>query len=141
MRTVVVDASVAAKWLVDEDGTGAALRLRDAAYDLACPDLLFAEVGNVVWKKVRGGEVDEDAGRGMVAAILRAPLRVEPAAALLPAAWEVAVRHDRSVYDAVYLALALALDAPLVTADRRLVRALSEDDRAPRVIDVDALPA
>lgn len=139
MRTVVVDASVAAKWLVEEDGTEAALRLRDPAYDLACPDLLFLEVGNVVWKKVRGGEVDAEEGRAMVAAILEAPLRVEPATALLPAAWEAAVRYGRTVYDGVYLALAEALDAPLVTADRRLVRALAGSDLAALVLDVEDL--
>jgi predicted nucleic acid-binding protein len=139
-RTVVVDASVAAKWLIHEEGTGAALRLEDPAWELACPDLLFLEVGNVVWRKVQSGEVDEEAGRRMVAAILDAPLQVEPSAALLPAAWEIAVRHDRTVYDGVYLALAVALDAPLVTADRRLVRGLESADFRGRILDVEDLP-
>lgn len=140
MTTVVVDASVAAKWLIEEEGTAAALRLRSPDYELVCPDLLFLEVGNVVWRKVRSGEVDEQAGRRMVAAILDAPLEVEPAAALLPAAWEIAVRHDRTVYDGVYLALAVALEAPLVTADRRLVRSLRRGDLAARVLDVADFP-
>jgi predicted nucleic acid-binding protein len=140
VTTLVVDASVAAKWLIDEEGSGAALRLRAPEYELVCPDLLFLEVGNVVWRKVRASEIEESDGRDMVAAILGAPFHVEPAAALLPAAWEIAVRHDRSVYDGVYLALAVALDAPLVTADRRLARALGGSELAERVVDVESLP-
>ncbi|HYO45281.1 MAG TPA: type II toxin-antitoxin system VapC family toxin [Gemmatimonadota bacterium] len=140
MTTLVVDASVAAKWLIDEDGSEAALRLRAPEYDLVCPDLLFLEVGNVVWRKVRASEIEESDGRAMVAAILEAPVHIEPAAALLPAAWEIAVRHDRSVYDGVYLALAVALDAPLVTADCRLARALRGTDLAERVVQAENLP-
>lgn len=136
MNATVVDASVAAKWLIEEEGTEAALRLRGPDYELSCPDLLFLEVGNVVWRKVREDEVDEADGRAMVAAVLDAPLLVEPSAALLPAAWEIAVRRDRSVYDGVYLALAEALDARLVTADRRLVRALESTDLESRVVEV-----
>jgi predicted nucleic acid-binding protein len=140
VTTVVVDASVAAKWLIDEEGSEAALRLRAQEYDLVCPDLLFLEVGNVVWRKVRASEVEESDGRAMLATILEAPVHVEPAAALLPAAWEIAVRHDRSVYDGVYLALAVALGVPLVTADRRLARALRGTDLANRVVHAESLP-
>lgn len=140
MIALVVDASVAVKWLVHEVHTRAALRLRDREADLVCPDLLFLEVGNVVWKKVRAGEIDGPLGRRMVDAILDAPLRVEPSVALLPAAWEIALRHDRTVYDGVYLALAVALDARLVTADRRLVRALRSSDLGERLVWVEDLP-
>ncbi len=140
MTRLVVDASVAAKWLFDEPGTDAALGLRTPEFELLCPDLLFLEVGNVIWRKVRAEEVDEADGRAMVAAILEAPLQVESSAGLLPAAWEIAVRHDRSVYDGVYLALAVALDARLVTADRRLARGLASSDLAGRVVDPAGLP-
>lgn len=99
-----------------------------------------SQVGNVIWKKIRADEVDEEDGRAMVAAILEAPLRVESSAGLLPAAWEIAVRHDRSVYDGIYLALAVALDVRLVTADRRLARGLASSDLAGRVVDAADLP-
>ena len=139
MTTVVVDACVAAKWLIDEQGSDASLRLRQSEYELVCPDLLFLEVGNVIWRKVRAREIEEADGRAMVAAILEAPMQVESAVALLPAAWEIAVRHDRSVYDGVYLALAVAFDAPLVTADRRLARALAGSALEERVVSVERL--
>ena len=120
----VVDASVAAKWLVPEPLTDAALRLRDPGYTMLCPDLLYLEVGNVLWKKVRSRELREDAARPMLRALFEAPLRAEPSAPILPAAWEISVLYGRSVYDALYLALSVALGAPLVTADRRLFRAI-----------------
>lgn len=140
MIPVVVDASVAAKWLVREPLTDEALRLRGPDYDLFCPDFLFLEVGNVLWKKVRSRELEEDIARLMVTALFEAPLRAERSAALLPAAWEISVRHDRSVYDAVYLALAVALDAPLVTADRRLLQALRSTEMENRIVWVKDLP-
>ena len=139
-RPAGIDASVAAKWLIDEEGSEAALRLHVLEYDLVCPDLLFLEIGNVVWRKVRAREIEESDGRAMVAAILEAPVDVEAGATLLPAAWEIAVRYDRSLYDGVYLALSLALDAPLVTADRRLARALRGTDLAERAVDTESLP-
>ena len=137
----VVDASVAAKWLIEEEGTEAALSLRESGRDLTCPDLLFLEVGNVVWKKVRAGEIEEADGRAMIATLMDAPLSVEASKDLLPAAWEFAVRHDRTVYDGVYLALAVGIDGLLVTADHRLVNSLSGSDLEPRIVLVEDLEA
>jgi predicted nucleic acid-binding protein len=62
---VVVDASVAVKWFVDE-GTAsdrAARRLLLAGHDLIAPSLLLSEVQNVMWKKLRAGQVTEEQGR------------------------------------------------------------------------------
>lgn len=140
MTPVVVDASVAAKWLVRERLTDEALRLRGPEYVLYCPDLLYPEVGNVLWKKVRAGEIEEADGRELVSILQEAPLRVEPSVALLPAAWEIAVGHDRSVYDGVYLALAAALDASLVTADRRFHRAFEGTGLGERFLRLEDLP-
>jgi predicted nucleic acid-binding protein len=135
----VVDASVAAKWLVPEPLTEAALRLRDPRHTLFCPDLLYLEVGNVLWKKVRSEELREETARPMLRALFEAPLRPEPSAAILPGAWEISVQYGRSVYDALYLALSVALDAPLVTADRRLFRALRATRLGRRLVWVEDL--
>jgi predicted nucleic acid-binding protein len=137
----VVDASVAAKWLIPEPLSEAALRLRNRDYALFCPDLLYLEVGNVLWKKVRSGEIREGAARPLLRALLEAPLRAESSVAILPAAWEISVRYARSVYDSLYLALSLALDARLVTADRRFLRALSPTPLADRIVWVEELPS
>ena len=135
MTRVVVDASVAAKWLVREPLSDEALELRGSEHVLYCPDLLFLEVGNVLWKKVRAGEIEERDGRELVSILQDAPLRVEPAVDLLPVAWEIAV-----VYDGVYLALAVALDASLVTADDRVRRAFEGSEMGERFLRLEDLP-
>jgi predicted nucleic acid-binding protein len=53
----VVDASVAVKWYLPEPESDAAGRLLDPEHDLIAPDLLFAEVGNALWKRWRRGEI------------------------------------------------------------------------------------
>ena len=55
MSVFVVDASFAIKWVVDEAHTTQALLLR--RHRLIAPDLLIAECANVLWKKVRRGEL------------------------------------------------------------------------------------
>lgn len=57
---LVVDASVAVKWFVTEEGRPAALKLLHPAVALDAPDLIFPEVGNAMLKKVRAGEIGFD---------------------------------------------------------------------------------
>ena len=56
MNTLVIDASIAVKWVVEEEGTPEALALRQKA-KLIAPELLVAECANVLWKKVQIGEL------------------------------------------------------------------------------------
>ena len=124
MSSFVVDASVVVKWYVPEAHGDAALRLLDRDDVLCVPDLLFAEFGNILWKKVRGGELPTAEVGAIVEALHVVPFDVHPSSALLAAALALALDNDRTVYDCIYLALAVALDCQLVTADMRLVRAL-----------------
>ncbi|MBI4506647.1 MAG: type II toxin-antitoxin system VapC family toxin [Chloroflexi bacterium] len=123
--SLVVDASVVAKWYVPESGSAAALALLEADLTLLAPDLLLAEVGNILWKKARQGELT-DAHATWIARAFRteAPVVLWPSSALIETALAVALAFDRPVYDGLYLALALTVGSQLVTADRRLVRAL-----------------
>ena len=57
MSDLVIDASVAVKWVIEEEGTTQALALRGLA--LTAPDLLIAECANILWKKVRHSELSE----------------------------------------------------------------------------------
>jgi predicted nucleic acid-binding protein len=84
-----------------------------------------AELGNVLWKKVRAGELTPSEAQEIAAAFVSAPpVVLWPSAPLLSPALEVALRYGRSVYDSLYLAIALAQGCPLITADARLVQAL-----------------
>lgn len=70
----------------------------------------------------------------------RAPLKTAATAGLLAAAWQIAMRHDRSVYDALYVALAASQSCPLVTADRKLFNALKDHAGVVHVLWVEDLP-
>ncbi len=114
----VVDASVAAKWLAPELDSPLAEALLDE--ELIVPDLLFAEVGNILWKKQMRGEMEAAAAQMGARWLLQVPLQVHDSAGLLADALTLALQLQHPAYDCFYLALAMRIDAPLVTADRRL---------------------
>jgi predicted nucleic acid-binding protein len=125
---VVVDSSVAIKWFVEEPYSIEAHRLLEAyeagTLTLLALDLLYAEVGNIVWKKHRfQGLTVEDAAE-ILATFHLVSFVVTSCAVLLEEAYQLAVTHQRTVYDAMYLALSLREHCPWVTADERIVNVL-----------------
>ena len=114
----VIDASVAAKWLAPEPDTPLAEAL--LADDLIAPDLLYAEVANILWKKQLRGEMDAATTQIGARWLLQVPLQVHDSASLLADVLALALQLQHPAYDCFYLALARRVDAPLVTADRRL---------------------
>ncbi len=90
---------------------------------MLAPDLIRAELGNVLWKHWRRGELDAAIVDAALADFRRFPLEIHSSEALLESAWVIARDHGLTVYDSLYLALAVAQQAPLVTADRRLFEA------------------
>jgi len=122
---LVVDAAVAVKWFVPETHSAEASRLLHPQHELLAPDLLFPEVGNVLWKKVERRELQPEEARSVLHGLARVSLAVHPCQPLVPAALEIALANRRTVYDSLYLALAEARGCRLVTADRRLFNALS----------------
>lgn len=127
MSALVVDASVAVKWVVDEEGSDAAAEL--AIEDLEAPDLLYVEAANVLWTKAQRRELTEAEAAERLALLLEAPLRLIPSKGLLERAQALAFELEHPVYDCVYLALALDRNTELVTADGRFVNALSAHAR------------
>jgi predicted nucleic acid-binding protein len=125
MSILVVDASVALKWVVEEDGSEAAVAL--AAQPLAAPTLLLVECANVLWVKLRRGELTPSETVERWQALREAPVELVPAAGLLDHALDLAIQLAQTVYDCLYLALAIRLDGQLVTADRRLADATRRD--------------
>lgn len=125
MTPVVVDSSVAVKWFVPEELSDVAALLFEPSYDLAAPDLLVPEFGNVLWKKMRRNELRRDEALEIVGALGEVPLTIVGSADLVVPALEIAAAYGRTVYDALYVALAVARDCVLVTADERLVAALA----------------
>jgi predicted nucleic acid-binding protein len=118
----VVDASVVIKWFVPVVHGVAARQLLVAADQYLAPDLLFPEVGNAIWKKVRRDELSARQGRALAADIARVAVETVPARSLFEDACEIAIATGLTVYDATYAALAVRLDTKLITADKRLIR-------------------
>jgi predicted nucleic acid-binding protein len=115
---LVVDASVAIKWVIEEHGTPEAMSLR--RHRLFAPELLVAECANVLWKKIRRRELTADEARLAAKLLQRADVELAPMRALLEPATELAIAMDHPAYDCAYLALAESLSCDLVTADRKL---------------------
>ncbi len=140
MSDLVVDASVAVKWLVPERHADAAIRVLSPDYSLLAPDLIWAEVGNTLWKKWRRGEIREEEASRLLSDFRRFPLRIYASHALLDLAWNVATRYGRSFYDSLYLALADHTGCQLVTADRTFYRHLERSGLRRRLVWIEDLP-
>jgi len=117
---VVVDASVVVKWFLPEDRSADARTWLTEEYELLAPDLLWAELGNVLWKKQRRGELDHRTATRCLRDLARVPIALHPARPLVHPALELAIRYGITVYDGLYLALAAGNGCRVVTADRRL---------------------
>lgn len=133
MTELVVDASVAFKWFANETHSAAASRLFDAEAVLCAPDLIGPELGNVLWKKVRRAEITAADAFEIIGAFGRIGVEIYPTAVLLPSALELAVKLDCTLYDCLYVALAVAKNCVLVTADQRLYRAAMAHGLAPNI--------
>ena len=130
MNTLVVDASIAVKWVIEEAGTPEALSLCHGARLLA-PELLVAECANILWKKALRNELSTDEALFAARLLERAEIELLPTRSLLAAATRLAITLNHPAYDCLYLALAAANDCRFVTADDSLLRKLAQSRRSP----------
>ncbi len=121
----VIDASVAIKWVISESGTEAANRLRQEDAVFHAPDLLIPEAGNILWKKVQRNELTPAEAELACQILQLANIEIHPAARHALPALQMALALEHPVYDTTYLALARALNLPMVTADRRLANKIA----------------
>jgi predicted nucleic acid-binding protein len=122
----VVDASVVVKWFVPEIHSEAARSLLDFSHEYFAPDLLFAETANTIWKKIRRGELTVERGQQLVEDICRIAVETVPCRLLAEDAHGLAHATGRTVYDSMYLALAIRLKTRMITADGRLEAAIAK---------------
>lgn len=119
--TSVVDASVVVAALVDTGVDGAWAETALSERSLVGPDLLPAEVSNVLRRLERAGRISTLEAASAHRDLLRLDVNLFPFAACADRVW--ALRNCLTSYDAWYVALAELLDCPLVTLDRRIGRA------------------
>jgi predicted nucleic acid-binding protein len=136
---LVVDASVAAKWLVVEALSAEALALLESGNELVAPELFWAEVGNILWKKARAGDLTDTEAIKRFDSLRSMQIRTVPNSLVGREAVELALATGRTVYDAVYLAIAVREGCRFVTADERLVNALAGTPHRAHVVWLGAL--
>lgn len=139
MSRYVIDASVGIKWFIPEVHSAEAQRLLSGNHELLIPDLFFPEVANILWKRVRRGEDTPEQARATLADFRIVPLQVYASQALTQVALDIAMQMDRTVYDSLYLALAVSTQCQMVTADLKLFNALATGAFAAHVLWVEAV--
>ncbi|MDB5553345.1 MAG: putative nucleic acid-binding protein contains domain [Rhizobium sp.] len=136
---LVIDASVAIKWFVEEDLNEEAIALSECGYELVAPDLIFAGVANVLRRRVRLGHVVEKQAAISVANLGRAFQRMVRLPTVIGEAFEKAALLDHSVYDVIYLICALRqTDGILVTADKKFEAKAVASGFGARVLSLEA---
>jgi predicted nucleic acid-binding protein len=131
MKTFVLDSSVVAKCVLPETDSRKVQKLADearvGAHELIVLDIAFIEVANAIWKRRRLRQVTHAEAPRLLDILLKLPVIAHDAASLLPAGFEIAVKYDRAVYDALFVALARQLKVPGLTADEPLFNAVRGD--------------
>jgi len=124
---LVVDASVALKWVLDEPGGDAADRLLDD--DLIAPSLWLVEAANALWRRAQRGELSAVQATARLAELRNAPIVTIPLEDDVVAAARIATELGHPVYDCLYLALAIRENTYVMTADRRFRDSAERADR------------
>jgi predicted nucleic acid-binding protein len=119
---IVLDASAAIEWLLrTQTGVKIDKRIFSPQVPLHAPHLLDAEVAQVLRRYVRDKTITAQRGQEALEDLGDLPLNRYPHDFLIPRVWEL--RATLTAYDAIYVALAELLDAPLLTCDGRIASA------------------
>jgi predicted nucleic acid-binding protein len=125
--TFVLDCSVAAKWVLPEPGRAPALELFERYASgqvlLIAPDILLAEFASLVAKRNRRKQISAGQAHEAFSLMTKSAPKLFDTRPRLSRALDLSLQHQLSLWDCVYLALALEHDCPVLTADLRLFRA------------------
>jgi predicted nucleic acid-binding protein len=132
VTSVVVDASVAVKWCLPslrEELVAQAEELlassRREEVQFLVPDLFWVELANALWKAVRRNEISSNNAASAISFVRDLDIATVPSIDIVPQALDLAISHGRTVYDSLYVALAMQSKSDLITADERLANALA----------------
>jgi len=133
LTTYIIDASVAVRWVVDLPHQQEARSLLTFRNRLLAPDFLHAEVGNALTKLIRGKAVSHADGMEAYEDFFRAPVHVLPARPLAHQAMKLALKSGQSLYDCLYLSLAISETGLFATADGRFWKAMKATPHAKHI--------
>lgn len=120
---LVIDASVAVKFVTEEPGSDKAYKIILGPDPLIAPDWVLAECANSIGKKVLANQLSRVAAEASFAQLPEFFARLFPTDAMLDEGFRLALDMGHAVYDCVYLVLALREEAPVVTADLKFAKA------------------
>jgi predicted nucleic acid-binding protein len=122
---ILIDASVAIKWVVPEEGADIALALR-LKFEFYAPELIIPEIANILWKKCQRGELSREEAALASELLANSGIAYISMGGLLAQATDLAIELGHPAYDCTYLAAAIMDGSPFVTADRRLIQKLTQ---------------
>ena len=125
METLVIDASIAIKWVVEEEGSDTAVDLR-SRFRFAAPELLIPECANILWKKVQRGELTREEAVLAAKLLERSGTDLLSMVGLLEETTRLSIELSHPAYDCTYLMAARRTGSRFVTADTRLLRTIAE---------------
>jgi predicted nucleic acid-binding protein len=128
--TLVVDASVAVKWVLEEPLWEHARALLTSEAELVAPDFLVLDVANALWKRIRRGELDYTDAQLRIDTLIEGDPEFFESGFLIRDALELAATLDHSVYDCLYLALAVHEGTQVMTADQRFHKRVEASEYA-----------
>jgi predicted nucleic acid-binding protein len=144
VTAIIVDASIGVKWFIPEVHSAEARQWRSQSNELHTLAIFFdIEITNTLWKKIQRAEISPPVASQILGQLASLPLARHPEATLLSAALDLAQQTQRTVYDSLYLALAVQLGGRMVTADQRLYNSVSATSLASHIVwvaDVAAIP-
>lgn len=142
MSAVVVDASVGVKWFAPEVLSTEARAWKSGPSSLNVPRSFFdLELANILWKKVQRGVMSRIDADLVLAQLPGLPVIRHSESPLLTHAFDLATATKRTVYDSLYLALAIHLNGRMLTADQRLINSITGTQWAPFVVWVGDQPS
>lgn len=140
MNLYVVDSSVVIKWFLPEAFSAEAVRLQTCGFPLHAPDFLDTELAAIAWKKMRRDGMPRADADFIIAQLPTLAVIRHPSGPLVASAFDLADRAGRTVYDCLYLALAVQLGGVMVTADDKLVNGLAGTPWATNILKLQDVP-
>ena len=130
---IVVDANIAAKWIFEEEYSQEAFHIL-SSYETIAPTFILIEAGNIIWKKIRCGNLHSEYAEEILEKIHGLINQIVPTLALFPRPLTLAKILNHPVYDCIYLAAAETYDTQLITADRKFFNCVSKHEEYARRI-------